>query len=86
MRIRPRFRKKRTRSEKEQTNREASRHDGSILSADLEENLNFFRSIYADSFDVIIRPFRIEGKRNAALFYIQGLSNIEEINEHILEP
>ncbi|MDN4594662.1 spore germination protein [Polycladomyces subterraneus] len=86
MRVRPWTRKKKRRSEKGQTNHEALRHDGSILSTDLEENLDFFRSIYADSFDVTIRSFLIGGKRNAALIYIVGLSNVEEIHEHILEP
>jgi len=86
MRVRPWSQKRKKRSKKGRTNRESLHHDGSILSTDLEENLDFFRSIYADSFDVTIRSFLIGGKRNAALIYIVGLSNVEEIHEHILEP
>jgi spore germination protein KA len=86
MRVRPWSRKKKRRSDNGNTKRETLRHDGSILSTDLEENLDFFRSIYADSFDVIIRPFLIGGIKKAAIIYIDGMSNIEEINEHILEP
>ncbi|ASN05766.1 spore germination protein [Virgibacillus necropolis] len=52
----------------------------------LTDNENKFRSIYDDCSDVIIRPFFIGGKDKAILIYIEGLSNIEEIDDNVLTP
>ncbi|OIJ15282.1 hypothetical protein BKP35_05395 [Anaerobacillus arseniciselenatis] len=64
---------------------QAPRSQGS-LSGDLNENVNALRSIYDNCSDFIIRPFLIEGKEKATLLYIDGLSNIEEINANVLTP
>ncbi len=50
------------------------------LSDHLTDNENGFRSIYKDCSDVIFRSFMICGTDNAILIYIEGLSNIEEID------
>ncbi|WP_018130586.1 spore germination protein [Effusibacillus pohliae] len=55
------------------------------LSPKLAENLQVFRSIYADCSDVVFRPFFVGG-RNAMLLYIDGLSNVEEIDRGVLQP
>lgn len=56
------------------------------LSADFDRNVETLRSIYSNSVDIIVRPFLIGGKSRAALFYIEGLSNISEMNENVLAP
>ncbi|MFC4767944.1 spore germination protein [Effusibacillus consociatus] len=56
------------------------------LSTDLNENLQVLRSIYEDCSDVVFRPFLINGKIDACLIYIEGLSNIEEMDAHVLAP
>lgn len=53
---------------------------------DLETNLSFLQSIYKDCADVVFRHFTIAGKVKAALIYIEGMSNIEEIDKSILAP
>lgn len=57
-----------------------------LLSLDLDENLQVLRSIYQDCFDVVFRTFLIGGQTKAVLIYIEGLSNIEEIDENVLAP
>ncbi|WMX58849.1 spore germination protein [Peribacillus sp. R9-11] len=52
----------------------------------LTNNENKFRSIYKDCSDVIFRPFFIGGKDKSILLYIEGLSNIEEIDDNVLSP
>jgi spore germination protein KA len=44
------------------------------------------RSIYQKCFDVVFRPFVIGGNKRALLVYIEGLSNVEEIDESVLAP
>jgi hypothetical protein len=56
------------------------------LSESLTNNENKFHSIYKDCSDVIFRPFFIGGKDKAILIYIEGLSNIEEIDDNVLSP
>ncbi|WEA46093.1 spore germination protein [Priestia aryabhattai] len=55
-----------------------------LLSSDLDENLQVLRSIYQDCFDVVFQTFLIGGKTKAILIYVEGLSNIEEIDENVL--
>ncbi|MGM7721591.1 spore germination protein [Metabacillus sp. Hm71] len=57
-----------------------------LLSDNLADNENKFRSVYKDCSDVIFRPFFIGGKDKAILIYIDGLSNIEEIDDNVLSP
>ncbi|SFD39957.1 spore germination protein KA [Lentibacillus persicus] len=56
------------------------------LSDSLRANENTFRSIYDNSSDVIFRPFYIGEQVKALLIYIEGLSNIEEIDDSVLSP
>lgn len=54
------------------------------ISKKLTENENKLRSIYKDCMDVIFRPFFIGGKERAILIYIEGLANVEEIDDNVL--
>lgn len=56
------------------------------LSADINRNLEDLRAIYANCCDVIFRPFLIGGQTRAFLLYIDGLSDIAEIDENVLSP
>jgi hypothetical protein len=56
------------------------------LSTDFNENLQVLRSIYNNCSDVIFRPFSIGGNRKAALVYIEGLSDTEEMDRSVLRP
>ncbi|WP_209123218.1 spore germination protein [Alkalihalobacillus sp. BA299] len=56
------------------------------LSSHLNENITSLRTIYENCSDVVFRPFLIEGKDKAVLIYIEGLSNVEEINDNVLTP
>lgn len=60
--------------------------DQDPLFTNLIDNENKFRSIYQDCSDVIFRSFFIGGKDRAILIYIEGLSNIEEIDNNVLSP
>lgn len=53
------------------------------LSKQLNENLDFFRSLYKDSSDVMFRSFLI-GDRDASIIYIEGLSDVEKLDEFVL--
>ncbi|MDN4073173.1 spore germination protein [Fictibacillus terranigra] len=55
-----------------------------VLSSDLNDNLQVLRSMYQDCFDVVFRTLLMGGKTKAVLVYIEGLSNIEELNDHVL--
>jgi len=54
------------------------------LSKNLEENIRFISSLYQDSSDVILRSFAI-GNKHAAIFYIEGLSDTQKLDEQVLE-
>jgi spore germination protein KA len=56
------------------------------LSKNLQENTSSLQSIYNNCPDVIFRTFLIGNGRKAILIYIEGLSNIEEIDNHVLSP
>lgn len=56
------------------------------ISPDLNQNVEVLRSIYEDCSDVVFRPFSLDGKRKAYLIYIEGLTEIEDMNEGILAP
>ncbi len=57
-----------------------------FLSEDLDNNLKKLRLIYSDCSDVIFRAFKIGNKKRATLIYIEGLVNIEEIDDNVLSP
>ena len=56
------------------------------LSICLTENIERLQSIYKDCSDIIFRYFLIGNKTNAVLIYLDGMSNIEEIDQHVLLP
>ncbi len=57
-----------------------------MLSNKLSDNEKKFRSIYKNCSDVIFRSFYIGEQVKALLIYIEGLSNIEEIDDSVLTP
>nr|WP_245590429.1 spore germination protein [Aneurinibacillus terranovensis] len=44
------------------------------------------QDIYADCSDVIFHDFLIGDQTKAALIYIDGLANVEEVDQHVLAP
>lgn len=56
------------------------------LSSKLDENMDVLKTVYADCSDVVFHPFRIGGNRNAVIVYMDGLSNSELIDQHVLLP
>jgi len=56
------------------------------LGPTLAENRNVLQTLYKDCADVIFRSFRIGGTVQAVLIYIEGLSNIEELDRGLLTP
>lgn len=56
------------------------------LSAHLDRNVSALRAIYTDCPDVVHRTFAIGGKRRAQLLYMEGLSNVELLDQHVLSP
>ncbi|MCY9666763.1 spore germination protein [Paenibacillus alginolyticus] len=56
------------------------------LSSDLNQNLQVLRSVYTDCSDVLFRPFLIGGEIDATLIYIEGMSNVEELESKVLFP
>jgi hypothetical protein len=56
------------------------------LSNQLHENEQELRKIYSDCSDVIFRSFLLGQRKKAVLLYIDGLSNIEEIDKSVLTP
>lgn len=60
--------------------------DKAPLSIHLAENVNTLETIYVDCSDVLFRHFLIGNQTKAALIYIDGMSNIEEIDKNVLTP
>jgi len=56
------------------------------LSDHLSENLEWLQTIYADCSDVIFHEFFIGERTPAVLIYIDGLSHLEEVDQHVLAP
>jgi hypothetical protein len=54
------------------------------LSQRLEANVHFFSSLYKESSDVVFRSF-IVGEKDAAIIYIDGLSDTQKLDEQVLE-
>ncbi|MGN7296319.1 spore germination protein [Ferdinandcohnia sp. SAFN-114] len=57
---------------------------GVSLSNSLDENVLFFSSLYKDSSDVVFHSFAI-GNKKAAVVYIEGLSDLQKLDELVLE-
>jgi len=60
--------------------------DQAKLSDELELNIERLKAIYADCSDVIFHEFVISERMRAMLIYIEGLTNIEEVDRHVLAP
>ncbi|OIK15782.1 hypothetical protein BIV60_08250 [Bacillus sp. MUM 116] len=56
------------------------------LIKELNKNIDYLKSAYKDCSDVVFREFIIGSQINAVLLYIDGLSNTEEIDQHVLMP
>jgi spore germination protein KA len=78
--------RKRSRKRKYNTNQEQQSSKVQNLTEDFNQNIEAFRSIYANCSDVAFRSFLISGTIKATLIYIEGLVNTEEIDQHVLSP
>ena len=56
------------------------------LQEKFSQNIETLRSIYNNCSDVVFRPFLLFGKTRAMLIYIEGLSDINGIEEFVLSP
>jgi len=56
------------------------------LADELDLNIERLKDIYADCSDVVFHDFVICGRIRAMLIYIEGLTNIEEVDLHVLAP
>ncbi|KAA9031580.1 spore germination protein [Niallia endozanthoxylica] len=56
------------------------------LSGNLDQDVDTFRSIYQNCSDVVFRSFFISGQKKAMLIYIEGLSDVEGIENFVLLP
>jgi hypothetical protein len=57
-----------------------------LLSKKIMDNEKTLRSMYSNCSDVIFRSFLIGNKEKAILIYIEGLINIEELDDNVLAP
>ncbi len=64
--------------------RDKDRQPQTELSENLNENLQLIQTIYADCSDVIFHDFFIGDRTQAVLIYIDGLTHIEEVDQHVL--
>jgi len=67
-------------------NQGASTKFQDMLNEDFEQNVNIFRSIYLNCSDVLFRSFLLFGQKKAVIIYIQGLSDIEGLENFVLTP
>ncbi|WHY87742.1 spore germination protein [Neobacillus novalis] len=56
------------------------------INLDLNQNIELLKSAYTDCSDVVFREFTIGARTKAALIYIDGLSNTQEIDQQVLMP
>ncbi|MFJ5622680.1 spore germination protein [Peribacillus loiseleuriae] len=56
------------------------------LHKNFNQNVEIIRSVYDNCSDVVFRPFLLFGKTRAIIIYIEGLSDIEGIEEFVLSP
>jgi len=57
-----------------------------LLYDNFNQNVAMFRSIYRNCSDVMFRSFLLFGKTRAMIIYIEGLSDIEGIENYVLTP
>ncbi|SDM84412.1 spore germination protein KA [Fictibacillus solisalsi] len=80
------FRRKRIKKVDNQNSPQQQIAKQQVLSSVLNDNLQVLRSMYQDCFDVVFRTFLMGGETKAVLVYIEGLSNIRELDDHVLAP
>lgn len=85
-RIRESFSKKGNTNSQQEKSTERNPGAEDTLSKKLLENMNALKAIYSNCPDVIYRTFSIGNSRKAVLIYIEGLSNIQEIDKNVLTP
>lgn len=56
------------------------------LKKDMNQNVETLRAIYNNCSDVVFHEFHIFGQIAAMLIYIEGLSNTELLDQHVLRP
>nr|WP_257985404.1 spore germination protein [Bacillus sp. V5-8f] len=61
-----------------------TQNESDSLSHNLDENLQKLGSIYDNCFDVVFRSFFMGGHTNAVLVYIEGLSDVKQIENNLL--
>ncbi|MBU8880849.1 spore germination protein [Bacillus sp. FJAT-29790] len=72
---------------KENTNARQQASDAQVsLSIQLDQNIEYFRSLYLNSFDVMFRSFLIGEKFQGYLIYIDGLTDVQKMDEQVLTP
>ena len=69
-----------------QNNNEEPKPEDTLYDGFLEQNTEMFRSIYQNCSDVMFRSFLLFGKTKAMIIYIEGLSDIEGIENFVLIP
>ena len=57
-----------------------------LFLSDLEQNVDILKTIYKDCTDVVFRSFLIGNQMEAVLVYIEGLANVDEIDDNVLAP
>ena len=57
-----------------------------VLYDNFNQNIEMFRLIYQNCSDVMFRSFLLFGKKKAMIIYIEGLSDIEGIENFVLIP
>ena len=57
-----------------------------VLQDHYDQNVETFRAIYQNCSDVMFRSFLLFGKKKAMIIYIEGLSDIEGIENFVLIP
>ncbi|WP_017753733.1 spore germination protein [Calidifontibacillus oryziterrae] len=70
--------------EKEHKEQQQNPSQDTTLSKKLEDNIQYFSSLYQESSDVIFRSF-VVGKKEAIIIYIEGLSDTQKLDEQVLE-
>ncbi len=56
------------------------------LFSDLEDNLTILKDLWEDCADAVFREFTTSGGRPAALLYIDGLVNKDQVEQDVLQP
>ncbi|KKB34201.1 spore germination protein [Bacillus thermotolerans] len=72
-------------SKKEEINQAASKPQDPLY-PNFNDNVEALRSIYKDCSDVIFRSFSLFGKTRAIVIYMEGLSDVQSLEEYVFTP